>query len=557
MSTNFLDFVREIYHSKICEKGSILDLTKYKGIAMWWTSDIIFFEKLNTNKKSTEGRNLLKSNLFPLLIIEIYKIIGVFAEFFYDIALKIIIKLLTRMNSLSNFHAHQCNYSNKKIMFISQDRQWGWKSKTDLFFEPLLIELEKEKYELIGIYPIDLHPRRGLKIFIDKLKFGKYRHIAINEFWDSHTWKEEWESQKIFRKNWKLIRENIFNCDYLSLCNNPLKKVILLELSLYFNILYPHLVKYIYIARKMFFYEKPDLIILINETFWWERSLLIAAKMENIPTLAIQHGELFTNDKRHLYTKEEVGSESVFNASFCPLPDKTLVYGEYYRNMFVNLGSYPPQSVVTTGTYKFDQIMTILQSKSVISSKIKKRLEMPDGYKVILWTTQCHGMSDSENINNLSCVLRTINQLKDSILIIKQHPAEPPFYRNLIKKYMAIYNSRVILAPQDIDIISLILTSDIMITKNSTTAIEALLLEKPVVVLNLSGEPDIVNYVKEGVASGVYHEQDLLDAIKDGLVKEKKIQNRKLDYCNDYLDGLHGNAAQKMIIEIKKLLEKN
>ena len=48
-----------------------------------------------------------------------------------------------------------------------------------------------------------------------------------------------------------------------------------------------------------------------------------------------------------------------------------------------------------------------------------------------------------------------------------------------------------------------------MLTKDSTTAMEAIALNKPVIVLNLGGEPDVVDYVEHCVALGVYKEEDL------------------------------------------------
>jgi CDP-glycerol glycerophosphotransferase (TagB/SpsB family) len=43
-----------------------------------------------------------------------------------------------------------------------------------------------------------------------------------------------------------------------------------------------------------------------------------------------------------------------------------------------------------------------------------------------------------------------------------------------------------------------------MITAYSTTAIEAMILKKPVVIVNLSGEKDQMPYVRSGASVGVY-----------------------------------------------------
>ena len=171
------------------------------------------------------------------------------------------------------------------------------------------------------------------------------------------------------------------------------------ELSLYFHILYPHLVKYIQMARKMIQSEKPDLVVLLNEFFWWERSLLIAAKMEGVPTLALQHGVISLQHNSYSYTEDEIDVGGDFRAPFCPIPDVTLVYGPHYKDMLTKLSSYPAYSVVATGQPRYDHLIKLKDSDSDVlcTSKINLAyLKSPNNPL----TTQCHSLSDSENKRN-------------------------------------------------------------------------------------------------------------------------------------------------------------
>jgi len=151
-------------------------------------------------------------------------------------------------------------------------------------------------------------------------------------------------------------------------------------------------------------------------------------------------------------------------------------------------------------------------------------------------------------------VLNALKELDDCVLCIKQHPVEGRKYTRFIKECIAGSDLPVYLLPKNSDTNLLLLCCDLVVTKSSTTAIEALVLEKPVVVLNLSGEPDTVDYVKEGIAKGVYRENDLLTSIKELLETEFPKNNDREMYLCKYMGGLDGNATQNVIAEIKNCL---
>ena len=83
---------------------------------------------------------------------------------------------------------------------------------------------------------------------------------------------------------------------------------------------------------------------------------------------------------------------------------------------------------------------------------------------------------------------------------------------------------------------------------------EAVALSKPVIILNLSGETDPVEYVKEGVALGVYREPDLLAALKRLLKDDSELAARRDRYIEKYLYKIDGKATQRVIEIIVKSL---
>jgi surface carbohydrate biosynthesis protein len=108
--------------------------------------------------------------------------------------------------------------------------------------------------------------------------------------------------------------------------------------------------------------------------------------------------------------------------------------------------------------------------------------------------------------------------MNDIQLVIKVHPSEDMGpHRAMAEKYR---DSRVHVV-KDTDLYALISNCELLITKFSTTALEAMMVGKPVVTINLSGHPTPVPYAEEGAAIGVYRYEDIEQAIVKTLYDEE------------------------------------
>jgi len=171
--------------------------------------------------------------------------------------------------------------------------------------------------------------------------------------------------------------------------------------------------------------------------------------------------------------------------------------------------------------------------------------------KIILWTTQCQAFSDEENIKNIRCVLRAIENMDETTLLIKQHPLETYKHEKLIINISNNYKTDFKLVSRDSDTYEQIYSSDLVLVKNSTTALEAVALDKPVIVLNLSGKLDDVDYVEKNVALGVYNENDLEDAFRI-LIENDTLKKYRKSYVEEHLHAIDGRSS----IRIAELIEK-
>ena len=104
----------------------------------------------------------------------------------------------------------------------------------------------------------------------------------------------------------------------------------------------------------------------------------------------------------------------------------------------------------------------------------------------------------------------------------------------------------------------LIFISELVIVSHSTVGIEALILDKPLIDVNLTKMPFYQDYVKEGVALGVRNEEDLLPAIKSILENEvvrKKLEKNRQKYVYEHAYKMDGKAAERVTNLIKEMIK--
>jgi CDP-glycerol glycerophosphotransferase (TagB/SpsB family) len=209
------------------------------------------------------------------------------------------------------------------------------------------------------------------------------------------------------------------------------------------------------------------------------------------------------------------------------------------------MGSYPEKNIVVAGQPRYDSIHSL--KKHLNKIEISKQYNISENKKIILWTTQLHGFNDEENNRTLDCIFKTFRDLNNCLLIIKQHPDEGQFYTDLLEKYRKKYNVCCLIIPKKSDILEQIFICDLMITKTSTTALEAIALNKPVIILDLVGKANNVNYVDAGVAIGVLSCDTLKNAVEKLLKSDEELAKYRANYVSNYLYNLDGKSSERIV----------
>jgi CDP-glycerol glycerophosphotransferase (TagB/SpsB family) len=270
---------------------------------------------------------------------------------------------------------------------------------------------------------------------------------------------------------------------------------------------------------------------------------------ENEPKLIIILGEGHSHHHLAFYLTKKNGKKVQFlfamHGSFGDYPlyenlfsDKIALYGRHYGELLVKMKNSPNKMVVT-GNPAWDYLAT-------------KKINLNNfGDKKIILLAATNMPNERDYLANL--VISTLARLPEYQLIIKLHPEEETiYYERLLQKYKI---KAEIFTEQ---LHSLILISSVVITAYSTVGLESLLLNKPVIDVNLTNKPFYQDYVEKGVALGIRKEEDLLPAIKsileDETVRQKLEKNRK-KYIYEHAYKQDGKAAERVVKLINSMLK--
>jgi len=545
-----LHYLHTIPKTKIKDGESLIELTTYKDIAMWWFVDVDFGIHLNQFVKSIGSEKMLieKRSLIdcPKKSLFLYFIYESFASF------------LCRLNV--KLYGSKTIHKKNRILITAQNLQWKIirdrstkeLKKGDAFFDSIISTLrENDENEIITTYPLG-YSISDLKVIMDKRRTQKdIIHKPFDVYWSLDVRGKGKKAKKDFSNRWNDIKNNK---NFKKLLQYKHIKFDLIEnrLAYYFTTVFGIMVEYIEMAKRMIEEEKPDLILILNEYGRFERALVIAGKLRSVPVLAVQHGVIHPTHEGYRHTKDEISPDGSLKSPYCPIPDMTAVYGAYHKDLLTKASVYPEDGVVVTGQPRYDVLY--YADEIYDKEKIFRKYDITIEHKIILWTTQCHGLNDEENIKNFKVIFETMQNLKDTTLIIKQHPGEGKRYTKMIQKHLDDYTINAVITPKDSDTYELLYVCDLMITKNSTTAMEAVALTKPVIILNLGEEPDLVEYVNEGVALGVYEGGDLKPMIEKLLKDDSELTKNRKKYIEKYLYKIDGNATERVVKLIEEMI---
>jgi CDP-glycerol glycerophosphotransferase (TagB/SpsB family) len=291
-----------------------------------------------------------------------------------------------------------------------------------------------------------------------------------------------------------------------------------------------------YFAYKSFFSKhKFKTVSTIDENSPRIKSILDASKSNGIKTIGIQHGTIHDLHPAYMFTLNDRERKMI--------PDRTIIWGERWKELLSNKGNYDPESLFITGQIRTDIIPALK------NSKIKGVLNIPENSRVVLFASQPQQDPELREKSAFD-VFTAMSNIPNAHLVVKLHPAEKndmSYYKEIARKagcnnYQIIYH---------IDLYLLISLSDVVITCFSTVGAETVYFNKPLIILDHLKQ-DIQGYHKEGIALQAIDQEELKNYILKFLNGQLSIKAENYsNYIRNFAFKIDGKVGERIINFIK------
>lgn len=281
---------------------------------------------------------------------------------------------------------------------------------------------------------------------------------------------------------------------------------------------------------------RPRVVCLYAESSGWGRAALAACRAKGVPTVAVQHGIVYPKYYSYRHDPDEAA---------CPRPDRTAVFGEAAGRLLRELGHYPPQTLVTTGSPKFDDLVRGARARD--RSALRQRLGVGEGERLVVVASRFLAIRRTHQAIGpaFPAFVRAVESLPGVHAVVKPHPAEPPgAYDAVLRREQS---RRVTVLPPSADLVEMLHAADALVTVESLSAVEALVLGRPVLVLNMPTH--LRELVDQGVALGVAAGADPAAALRSLLFDADaaaRLQTARTRYLSDFAMGVDGRATERI-----------
>lgn len=315
--------------------------------------------------------------------------------------------------------------------------------------------------------------------------------------------------------------------------------------------------------------EKPDVVITTTMNRFEFAALYAAAEM-GIPTVKVEDligrinktypDKIFVNTQKEkddllangfkesqiILSSEIDGSVAADYSEYvyakqCELrPTATAVFCDYAKKEVVKRG-VPQDRIYITGQPAFDQHPKYLENTS--REEVFKKLGLDARKKLVTFMSQ--PTADREDVfKTLIAAIQKANP-SDTLFLIKLHPNED----GKIQQYLlAQHNMENVSLVKSIDVRELLAVSDLVITISSTTGLEAAVMGKPLVYINISEEKDEVPYQDMGIGKRTTD----VETLSKELIVALEGANSSFDLDSFKTDGKAAQRVGELVTSLAK-----
>ena len=437
----------------------------------------------------------------------------------------------------------------KVVLFLSHAAFWRRRGhdgdeeprEYEHYFDALLPQVAAHPALLptvVAVGPRAAFRRRGPRDRIGdwlSLPPGQAPYVPVNRYTTWAVARQALRASRMAREAWRTLRDSpgmreAFShrgVAFADLCGPDLAGTLLLQL--------PWAVRSYEEMAAVVAHLRPAAACLYAESSGWGRAAVAACRAAGVPTVAVQHGIVYP--KYYSY-RHGPGEED------CPRPDRTAVFGESARRLLAEMGGYDPQTLVVTGSPKFDALLASARGRD--RARARADLGLEDGLRLVVVASRYRGIRPTHPAIGpaLPALVRALESLDEVVALVKPHPAEPAgAYEADIRA-----SRRIRAADPGADLLDLMHAADAVVTVESLSAVEALVLGRPVLILQMP--TNLRALVDSGVALGVAAGEDPAPALRRILFDpgtRAALEEARRRYLTEVAAGVDGGATARIV----------
>jgi hypothetical protein len=292
---------------------------------------------------------------------------------------------------------------------------------------------------------------------------------------------------------------------------------------------------------------RPAVVVTYAEAGGWGRALILEARRRGIPTVGIQHGFIYRHWLNYQHRPDEMqpSPSNPADTGF-PRPDLTLVHDRFAAKHLIEAGSFPDDAIAVTGSARLEEFYNARQRLTDADRlRIRANVGVQPGDRLAVVATKYAQIAPV-----FGALVSAVARLEHVRLVVKCHPAETaePYER------AAAGIRNLVIAPPGADLPQLVACADVVVTVNSTAAIEAMVVDVPTLVLALPS--NLSPFVEAGAMAGLPFGAEIGPALSAILYDEghrDRLKTGRLAFLERYgiaPDGLAARRAADAILQI-------
>jgi len=270
----------------------------------------------------------------------------------------------------------------------------------------------------------------------------------------------------------------------------------------------------------------PISVTASDENAIANRTVLNAARQNQVKTIGIQHGAIGITSPNYMYSNVDQG--------YNPVPSVTLVWGDYWRNLLIESGCYKSDQVKVVGQIRTD-VIKLLKSRRPEKAK-----------KTVLFASQPIP-DQSYRERAFKDLIQTAFIHPEINFVVKPHPREYDIHR--FEEEVRNNGCKNIRFKKRSDLYQLLSEVDLLLTCYSTVAIEALYFDLPVVLIDYN-KRDMLGFGAKNIAPMCGSSDEISRQLSNHLADNYSPNKNATEYVSHFVFKIDGNVISRVIEEI-------